>query len=320
MSMRRLGIVGTVGLFGALGAAGGCSDDNNTTTTADAPLAVDAKPAVDAAAPDSAVATYSGTIALHSVALLNPATGEVASPRFGQFVISFDPSGPTIEHKSDPQGTLMTPCSASSVNVADIPSGINEGDVTFTITHTGGGAGPTVPTCSYQAATKSYQCGTTALPDVVIDGDSVAIGFHPTDAKFTAYNKTVGAGANPTLTAATKTALSSPIDLGATGLTIAINEDVNLPTALVVVIDATNATNSGATDLGTNATKTANLTCAVALANTMTIPGDLLAILKNIAPTKLRISIFHDGSDLGLLGTNLSVVVGQGLIEFTAPK
>ena len=52
----------------------------------------------------------------------------------------------------------------------------------------------------------------------------------------------------------------------------------------------------------------------------MTIPGDLLKILGDIAPTKLRISIFHDGSDLSLLGTNLNVVVGQGYIEFTAPK
>jgi hypothetical protein len=299
-----------------------------TSSTADGPVSlVDAKTTSDApaTAPDAPSVTYSGTIALHSLQALDP-TGTPIPGRFGDLNVEFAPQGPVIEGKSEPQpipqgGGLTTPCGASSVNVADIPHDVNEGTVSFTINRNGGGA-PTVPDCTYDAASYSYPCSAATFPELVKDGDSVQIGFHPLDTKFAPYTSSITTGSAPTLTTATTTLLTSPIDLSGTALTFAINEAVQIPTALVVVVDATDATNfASATDFpGSNATKTANLTCSTTNTSSLTVPGDLLKIVGNIHPTKLRVFVFHEGSDLTLLGTNLNVVVGQGLLQFTTAK
>jgi hypothetical protein len=328
--MRRLGTTAAMSLSVALIACG--SDSTNPGPQPDArvfdapPPRPDAGPDAGAAGPDAgegpdAGPSISGTIAIHSLEGLNPATGEPATPRFGQINISFAPSGPTLASESEPQGALMTPCFATAVNVSDVPEGVDQGNVTLTVTHSDTSAGPTIPTCTFDTGTKVYTCGAAALPDLLVDGDKVAIAA-PSLTFTTPYsNAGVVAGGHLVLDAATKTLLSSPIDVSGTHtLTFTADASSAPALALVAVIDATDATDAGASDLGTNAMKTASLTCSV-IGSSLVIPAKVVGVLGTINPTKLRVSIFHDGSDVGLVTAHspLNVVAGQGFVEFQNP-
>lgn len=330
--MRRLGTTAALSLSVALIACG--SDSTNPGPSPDARIfdsppptidggtGPDAGPGSDAGPSGDAGPSFSGTVAIHSLAALDPTTGDVVanSTRIGQINVSFVQNPVPVESVNIPNG--IAPCGAASFNLSDAVVGFNAGNVTFTITH-GGAAGPTIPPCVFNTDTMAYQCGDTPIGDVIVDGDSVLVNYAGDGNHFAGYNKSVIAGLKPTLAVATKTLLSSPLDVsGGADLTFAINEVVNAGTgiALVVVIDVTDATEFTAdpTDIiGTNATKSANLTCAAAFMNSLTIPKAMLQVLGNLNPTRVRVSVFHDNSDLGLLGTNTNIVVGQGFIEFT---
>lgn len=327
--MRRLGTTAALSLSVALIACG--SDSTNPGPSPDARIfdsppptidggtGPDAGPGSDAGGADAGV-SFSGTIALHSLQLL-ASTGDPTGDRFGQVNISFGQNATPLAH-AHVDKPFNAPCNSNSFNVADIPDGIDGGSVTFTIALTGGGAGPVIPTCAFDSGTKTYKCGSDPIGDVIVDGDMVTVEYPGDGNHFAPYHNkpAIAAGGHLALDTASKTAIFAPDLTGGTDLTVTIDTANSnaVGLALVVVIDVSDGTAADPTDLVTGATKSANLTCAEALiSNTkVLVPGALLKVLGDITPTKIRVSIFHDGSDLSLTTTNESIVVGQGFVAF----
>ena len=85
----------------------------------------------------------------------------------------------------------------------------------------------------------------------------------------------------------------------------------------IINIQSTDATSfTGPTDMGTPDKYSGNLTCA-AFAETVSIPINLLAVLRAGNPTKLRISILRDGfSPVNGMGNSINVVAGHAIVAF----
>lgn len=164
---------------------------------------------------------------------------------------------------------------------------------------------------------------TGAAPTFFADGDKVVIGLVG-GAQVPAYTSaSIAVGGAVTLDAATETLLASNLDVsGAHDTTFTITgAGASALQVAVVTIDASNATNAGANDLGTNGTLTGNLTCAAAAIGSIpavVVPASVMKVIGDMHPTKLRVSVFRDGSDLGKPG-NLNVVAGHGLVQFQTP-
>lgn len=200
---------------------------------------------------------------------------------------------------------------SNKLGVINLP-GINPGAVaSYAIV---AGLGPT-------PATSDVNGGTLGPPPAFFaDGDTVKITL-AAGPQIPAYTSAViTAGGPVVLDAATQTLLASNLDISGTNpttFTMTGSGGTALNVA-VVTIDASNATNAGANDLGTNGTLTGNLTCAAVAIGSIppvVIPAAVMKVIGDMHPTKLRVSVFRDGSDLGKPG-NINAVVGHGVVQF----
>jgi hypothetical protein len=178
-----------------------------------------------------------------------------------------------------------------------------------------GGVGP-VPYIANPDGT-----GLGASPEFLNEGDKVVVTYGAAGKDIAPYTSAsaFASGGHPTLNTESQTVLSSPIDLsGNADVTLGISNGSGPGAAagagLLIVIDATDATDATALDLGTNNTYVGNLTCAT-LDTFVPIPKDLLKIIGHLPGLRnIRISIFRDNVDFG--ATTAQVVAGHGLIQF----
>jgi hypothetical protein len=149
MSIRQLGLMGSLAISCALGA---CGSDSTA----------DARPA-DARVPDGGpdAPTFSGTIAIHDVQVLAD-NGTVNAPlgHGPKIDISFSQKGvPVVESSGDLNAGIPNSSFYRDITVPAMhPDDVDGGKVTITVKQANGSAGPAVPDCTFQSATKTYQC------------------------------------------------------------------------------------------------------------------------------------------------------------------
>lgn len=172
--------------------------------------------------------------------------------------------------------------------------------------------------------------GLGAAPVFLNDTDKVSIELAPkTGADLPAFSATdIDVGDAFELDDATKARFMSgtPVDLNSTAALEFGCPSGKCGTAagLIVVIDTSDAeTYASATDLGKPKKYSASLTCArfdpepQPSAVKVSIPANLIAILKAAHPTKMRVSVFRDNFSSSTAG-NTNIVVGHGIIGFQA--